>query len=75
MEKELTAALLTWYDAHKRTLPWRGVTDPYAVWVSETMLQQTRVDTVLRYYPRFMERFPTPQALAEAPEADVLKQW
>lgn len=67
--------LLTWYDAHARVLPWRGIHDPYRTWVSETMLQQTRVETVLSYYGRFLERFPTVQALAEAPEEDVLKLW
>ena len=71
----IAQTLLAWYDGHKRHLPWRDIADPYGTWVSETMLQQTRVETVLRYYPRFMERFPTIAALAEAPEADVLKQW
>lgn len=75
MDKGLAKALLDWYDAHKRTMPWRDIANPYATWVSETMLQQTRVETVLRYYPRFMERFPTVRALAEADEADVLKMW
>ncbi len=67
--------LLAWYDAHARILPWRGIHDPYRTWVSETMLQQTRVDTVLSYYDRFLRRFPTLQALAEAPEENVLKLW
>lgn len=67
--------LLPWYDRDGRTLPWRGAADPYAVWVSETMLQQTRVETVRKYYPRFMERFPTLSALAQAPVEDVLKLW
>lgn len=75
MHKEFSQALLRWYDAHARVLPWRGISDPYGTWVSETMLQQTRVETVLRYYPRFMERFPTVAALAAAPEEDVLKMW
>ncbi|MDO4484092.1 MAG: A/G-specific adenine glycosylase [Clostridia bacterium] len=70
-----TLALLNWYDANKRTLPWRDINDPYATWVSEIMLQQTRVETVLRYFPRFMERFPTVQALADAGEDEVLKMW
>ncbi len=69
------AALLAWYDANKRDLPWRGATDPWAVWVSETMLQQTRVETVLGHYGPFMERFPTPAALARAPMDDALKAW
>ncbi len=71
----VTRLLLHWYDEHKRTLPWRGAHDPYAIWVSETMLQQTRVETVLSYYPRFLDRFPTVQALADAPLDDVLKLW
>ena len=72
---EAAALLLAWYDAHARSLPWRGIHDPYRTWVSETMLQQTRVETVLAYYDRFLQRFPTVEALAAAPEADVLKLW
>ncbi|MBQ7848732.1 MAG: A/G-specific adenine glycosylase [Clostridia bacterium] len=67
--------LLAWYDAHARALPWRGIHDPYRTWVSETMLQQTRVETVLGYYERFLARFPTVEALAAAPLDDVLKLW
>lgn len=67
--------LLSWFHLHKRTLPWRQNRDPYRVWVSEIMLQQTRVDTVIPYYERFMERFPTVAALAKAPEEEVLKCW
>ncbi len=67
--------LLAWYDVHKRTLPWRDINDPYAVWISEIMLQQTRVETVLAYFPRFMALFPTVRALAEAPEQTLLKAW
>lgn len=69
------AALLSWYDGAARDLPWRRTRDPYRVWVSEVMLQQTRVDTVLRYYDRFMERFPSASALADAPEDDVMAAW
>jgi len=69
------AELLNWYDANKRDLPWRRDRDPYRIWVSEVMLQQTRVDTVIPYYERFMERFPTVRHLAEAPEEEVLKCW
>ena len=72
---EISKLLLAWYDAHARTLPWRGIHDPYRTWVSETMLQQTRVETVLGYYQRFLECFPTVKALAEAPQDDVLKLW
>ncbi len=68
-------ALLNWYDRHARTLPWRGIHDPYRTWVSETMLQQTRVETVLGYYARFLARFPDVEALAAAPQDDVLKLW
>ncbi len=71
----VTEALLRWYDGNAREMPWRGIQDPYGTWVSEIMLQQTRVDTVRDYYVRFMERFPTPEALAAAPEEDVLKMW
>ncbi|WP_219835664.1 A/G-specific adenine glycosylase [Paenibacillus sp. R14(2021)] len=67
--------LLLWYKANKRDLPWRMNRDPYRVWVSEIMLQQTRVDTVIPYYERFMAQFPTAAALAEAPEPEVLKCW
>ena len=72
---QITAALLSWYDRCARILPWRGFHDAYRTWVSESMLQQTRVETVLSYYPRFLERFPTLSALAESDEADVLKAW
>ncbi|HVT14418.1 MAG TPA: A/G-specific adenine glycosylase [Fimbriimonadaceae bacterium] len=68
-------ALLAWYDANKRDLPWRRSRDPYAVWVSEIMLQQTQVATVIPYYERWMRRFPTVQALAVAAEPDVLSVW
>lgn len=73
--EQISALLLSWYDANARTLPWRGIHDPYRTWVSETMLQQTRVETVRGYYERFLARFPTVQALAAADEADVLKCW
>ena len=67
--------LLKWYHQNKRDLPWRRTHDPYAIWVSEIMLQQTRVETVKEFYRRFLERLPNVQALAAAPEADVLKLW
>lgn len=67
--------LLEWYMENKRDLPWRRHRDPYYIWVSEIMLQQTRVDTVIPYFKRFIERFPTVEALADAPEQDVLKCW
>lgn len=67
--------LLKWYHQNKRDLPWRHTHDPYAIWVSEIMLQQTRVETVKDFYRRFLERLPDVEALATAPEADVLKLW
>ena len=69
------AALLAWWDASRRDMPWRGRSDPYAIWVSEVMLQQTRVETVREYYRRFLRRFPTVGALARADLDDVLKAW
>ncbi|HET8547445.1 MAG TPA: A/G-specific adenine glycosylase [Bryobacteraceae bacterium] len=67
--------LLRWYARYRRTLPWRETRDPYHIWVSEIMLQQTRVAAVIPYYTRFLERFPTIAALAAAPEQDVLAAW
>jgi A/G-specific adenine glycosylase len=67
--------LLAWYNHNQRNLPWRKTTDPYAIWVSETMLQQTQVKTVLPYYDRFLNRFPTVEALARAPLDRVLHAW
>ena len=71
----LKKALLCWYEAHKRDLPWRKTRDPYRIWVSEIMLQQTRVAAVLEYYGRFLERFPTVEALANADLQEVLAAW
>ncbi|GAB4455902.1 MAG: A/G-specific adenine glycosylase [Anaerolineales bacterium] len=71
----LQTRLLAWYRKNKRTLPWRGHPEPYAVWVSEIMLQQTRVETVVPYFERWMRLFPTVQALAEASEQEVLNAW
>lgn len=70
-----SSELLKWFHIHKRDLPWRRNKDPYRIWVSEIMLQQTRVDTVIPYFERFMDKFPTLEALAEAPEDEVLKSW
>ena len=67
--------LLAWYDENKRDLPWRRSKNPYHIWVSEIMLQQTRVDTVIPYYERFLDWFPTVEALANAPEQRLLKAW
>src|SRR5690348_2434613 len=73
--KQLSSKLLGWYHKNKRTLPWRGHASAYAVWVSEIMLQQTRVETVIPYFERWLELFPTIQALAAAPEQTVLSAW
>jgi A/G-specific adenine glycosylase len=71
----LHSALLDWYRANRRDLPWRSAPDPYAVWVSEFMLQQTTVAAVVPFFHRWMARFPTVQTLARAEEADVLAAW
>jgi len=68
-------ALMKWYKANARKLPWRGVDDPYRIWVSEIMLQQTRVNAVVEHYHAFLKKFPTIVALALAPEQDVLAVW
>lgn len=73
--KRLPGALLPWYEKHKRDLPWRQDRDPYHVWVSEIMLQQTRVEAVKAYYSRFMAALPTIEALANATEQQLLKLW
>ncbi len=75
VEAAMTRALLAHYDATARTLPWRGAEDPYAVWVSEVMLQQTRVEAVVPYYERWLRTFPTLEALADADVDEVLKAW
>src|SRR5437870_4276483 len=67
--------LLSWYGRHRRRLPWRGVRDPYAVLVSEIMLQQTQVARVLDFYPRFLARYPTLEDLAAAPDDAVRESW
>ena len=67
--------LLGWYDRNARSMPWRGIHDSYKTWISETMLQQTRVETVIPYYNRFLLRYPTLASLAAADESDVLKLW
>jgi A/G-specific adenine glycosylase len=67
--------LLAWYERNSRDLPWRRATDPYAIWVAEIMLQQTRVEVVVAYYERFLARFPSLESLATAPLDDVLKAW
>lgn len=73
--RKIRAPLLRWYDANARDLPWRRSRDPYAIWISEAMLQQTRVETVIPYWHRFLERFPTVDALAAADLDDVQAVW
>ena len=75
MPHSFSSILLSWYDQNARDLPWRGFHDSYRTWISEIMLQQTRVDTVIPYYHRFLSLFPTLEALAAAPEEQVLKAW
>ncbi|HOJ67078.1 MAG TPA: A/G-specific adenine glycosylase, partial [Paludibacteraceae bacterium] len=67
--------LISWYQVHKRDLPWRNISDPYRIWISEIILQQTRVNQGLDYYLRFVERFPDVETLAAAEEDEVLKYW
>ncbi|MDZ7690089.1 MAG: A/G-specific adenine glycosylase [Balneolaceae bacterium] len=74
-EKQFRQHLLSWYDDNKRNLPWRDCDDPYKIWISEIMLQQTRVDQATPYFHRFIDRFPTVQDLAEADQQEVLKVW
>ncbi len=73
--RDPAGALIDWYTRARRDLPWRRTSDPYRVWVSEIMLQQTRAQAVIPYYERFLERFPTASALAAAAEDEVLALW
>lgn len=75
MLEEIVVPLLEWYDKQKRTLPWRSRPTPYRVWVSEIMLQQTRVEAVKPYFARFMKALPTVKKLAACPEDELLKLW
>ncbi|MBI3014235.1 MAG: A/G-specific adenine glycosylase, partial [Candidatus Tectomicrobia bacterium] len=72
---KLRTALLKWFSCSHRDLPWRRTSDPYRIWIAETMLQQTRIPTALPYYERFVARFPDVAALARAPEQEVLRLW
>ena len=72
---EIVVRLFAWYDEHCRALPWRSTRDAYRIWISEIILQQTRVAQGYDYFVRFIERFPTVEALAEAPEDDVMRMW
>ncbi|MGC2528086.1 MAG: hypothetical protein WA639_10080, partial [Candidatus Acidiferrum sp.] len=71
----LRKQLLDWFYQFQRDLPWRRTKDPYSIWISEIMLQQTRVAAVIPYYERFLARFPDVRSLAEAPEEEVLRHW
>ena len=71
----ITETLISWYQSNKRDLPWRSTNDPYRIWLSEVILQQTRVNQGMDYYSRFLERFPDIYSLAEASEEEVLKLW
>ncbi len=73
--REVRAAIMAWFRREARDLPWRTTRDPYRIWLSEVILQQTRVDQGLPYYERFLEAFPTVEDLAEASEDEVLKRW
>ena len=73
--RELRTRLVRWYRKHRRDLPWRNTRDPYAIWVSEIMLQQTQVATVVPYYLAFLQAFPTVDRLASADEHEVLRRW
>ena len=75
MLEEIVVPLLEWYDKQKRTLPWRSKPTPYRVWVSEIMLQQTRVEAVKPYFARFIKALPTVKKLANCPEDELLKLW
>ena len=75
MSQPIAIRLLDWYSLRARQLPWRGLTDPYAIWISEVMLQQTRIDTVIPYFKRWMERFPSISVLASASQQEVLSTW
>ena len=74
-ESWFASYLHEWYEKHKRSLPWRQADDPYLIWISEIILQQTRVDQGLPYYKRFVETFSTVHELAEATEDEVLRCW
>lgn len=74
-KEQFQQQLVEWFNREQRDLPWRHTRDPYKIWVSEVMLQQTRVDTVIPYFNRFVEKFPTPQMFAYAPEEEILKMW
>jgi A/G-specific adenine glycosylase len=73
--EKIVPLLLDWYEKSARELPWRENTDPYRVWISEVMLQQTRVETVIPYYLRFLAKYPSIKELSEAKEDELIKIW
>ena len=73
--QKIVVPLLEWYEVNRRELPWRKDKEPYHVWVSEIMLQQTRIEAVKNYYQRFMSRLPTVRDLSEISEEELLKLW
>src|SRR6267142_2840919 len=75
IELTFTAKLIRWYERAKRDFPWRKTSDPYRILVSEVMLQQTRAQTVIPYYEKFLERFPTARSLARAGDTELLRLW
>ncbi len=75
MAQKITSALRDWFCRSDQELPWRGIGDPYAIWLSEVMLQQTRIATVIPYWTRFIENYPDPRSLAAAPQDAVLEMW
>ena len=75
MNQTVSTILIQWYRSHGRDLPWRHTHDPYAIWLSEVILQQTRIAQGLSYWQRFMHRFPTVERLASATEDEVLLLW
>ncbi|MBQ83511.1 MAG: A/G-specific adenine glycosylase, partial [Candidatus Marinimicrobia bacterium] len=75
MPNRFSSLLLQWYDKARRDLPWRGEEDSYKIWLSEVMLQQTQVDTVIPYYIKWVERFPSIESVALATQDELLKFW
>ena len=75
MDNHFSKHIIAWYETHKRDLPWRNTKDPYLIWISEIILQQTRVDQGYDYYLRFVQRFPSVDVLASADEDEVMRYW
>ena len=75
MHNDFTYRLLNWFEANKRDLPWRNINDPYPIWLSEIILQQTRIQQGTGYWSRFVSRWPNVESLAKATEDEVLREW